>query len=85
MLNQFLRGMTGAGDFWGTVRGNHRRRRGASDPTFGSGGFRLPTGGRWQAPTGTWGGASGGGGFGGGGFGTRGGFGGGGFKTTGGF
>jgi hypothetical protein len=77
MLNQFLRGMASGGDFWGTVRGNHRRRRGASNPTFGSGGFGLPTGG-WRMPRfpsgGGGGGASRGGGLGGGGFKTTGGF-----------
>jgi len=71
MLNEFLRGMAGAGDLWGTVRGNHRRRRTQSSPTFGSGGIGIPRGG-WSAPRAPSGGS-------------RGGIGGGGFRTTGGF
>jgi DNA repair exonuclease SbcCD ATPase subunit len=71
MLNEFLRGMAGAGDLWGTVRGNHRRRRTQSSPTFGSGGIGIPRGG-WSAPRAPSAGS-------------RGGIAGGGFRTTGGF
>jgi hypothetical protein len=77
MLNEFMRGMASGGDVWGTVRGNHRRHRPQSGPSFGGGGFSFPSGGSsWtsgsssSAPR-----SSGGGGFGGGG----------GFRTTGGF
>jgi hypothetical protein len=41
MLNEFLRGLASADDLWGVLRGNHRRRRIETDPTFGSGGIRI--------------------------------------------
>jgi hypothetical protein len=81
MLTEFLRGMASGGDFWGTIRGNHRRSQQRSRPTFGSGGFPFPSaGGSWQMPrfpSGGGGRRSGGG--------SSGGMGGGGFRTTGGF
>ena len=72
MLNEFLKGALSRDSLWRTLEQQQRRSRMRSDPVFGSGGLRRPSGG-WQS--GGSGGDFGGGGFRtGGDFGSRGGF-----------
>jgi len=85
LLTQLVAGALGVPDIWDALTKQHRVRRLAADPTFGSGRWPRGRGGRgpWRGPRG---GGGFGGGFGGGGFRTGGGFGGGGgFRTGGGF